>query len=196
MNLKDRIFSTSDLQSKMKIVLSPINNEMVVEDQIPFEHPFSHSLDKEQVERTPGTHDDPIRLLQSLPGVAQTREYSPQSGAIILRGAQPSESKILLDGVEVPYLYHFQQYASVIHTRLLNSVDIYPSGYGVSYGNAAGGIISVNTRRYLEEPNSWSANGNLILAGGFLSKRLKTGQLSASASLLLIPVLFFTFFFT
>jgi hypothetical protein len=139
--------------------------EIVVEAQRSSEHAFRQSLDREQVERTPGTHDDPIRLLQSLPGVATTREYGPAAGAVIMRSAAPSDSRILIDGVEVPYLFHFQQYASVIHTRMLESVDVYPSAYGASYGDSIGGIVSVRTRTTESREVRGAANLNLIMGG-------------------------------
>ena len=40
-------------------------------------HAQSYGLDTEDLERTPGGFDDPIRLIQSLPGAVGTREYGP-----------------------------------------------------------------------------------------------------------------------
>ena len=99
--------------------------EIIIESSEESLQPFRQMLDKEKVENTPGTHDDPIRLLQSLGGSNITPEYSPSAGEIILRNSEPLQSRILLDGVDIPYLYHFQQYASVIHTRMLSNVSLF-----------------------------------------------------------------------
>jgi hypothetical protein len=75
-------------------------------------------------------------VIVTVTGVAQTAEYSPSAGDLSLRGAEPGESRVYLDGVPIPYLYHFQQYASVIHTRLLDEVAVYPSTPGAAYGDS------------------------------------------------------------
>jgi len=173
-------WSIVDLQQLETLILTAEIIEMVVEDEEKISHPAYHRLDRNQVERTPGTYNDPIRLIQSLPGVAQTREYGPSAGDIILRAAKPTESVILIDGIALPYLYHFQQYASVIHTRLLDSVDMYASGYGVSYGNAAGGVVAVNTRQFRGDETMYAVNGNMIMAGGFYSQKIGDGRITVS----------------
>ncbi|MGC6508476.1 MAG: TonB-dependent receptor [Myxococcota bacterium] len=154
--------------------------EIIVEEKQEVPHAMAQVLDKELVERTAGTHDDPIRLLQSLSSVAKTREYGPSAGDVILRAAQPSENRVLLDGVELPYLYHFQQYASVIHTRLLDKVTVYPSAYGARYGDAAGGIVNVETKPSDRQKLSGAANLNLIMGGGAVSQPIKNGVLTVS----------------
>lgn len=154
--------------------------EIVVEAKREDPHTVSQTLDREKVERTPGTHDDPIRLLQSLSSVSKTREYGPNSGDIVLRAAQPSHNRLFLDGVEIPYLYHFQQYASVIHTRMLDTVSVYPSAYGASYGDAAGGIVNVQTRYMDRQIPNGASNINFIMAGGAANQPIGSGVLSLS----------------
>lgn len=142
--------------------------EIVVEAEVDSPHHARQVLDRERVEKTPGTHDDPLRLIQALPGVTMTPEYSPSGGAIALRGARPDESRVYLDGVEIPYLYHFQQYASVVHTRLLDEVAVYPSAFAANYGDATGGVVAVRTR----EPDPQQVHGgvtlNTIMGGAYV----------------------------
>jgi len=143
--------------------------EVVVEARRDEPHAAFQVLDRERVERTPGTHDDPGRLIQALGGVALTPEYSPRSGDISIRGAAPRDSRFFLDGVELPYLFHFQQYASVFHTRLLEDVSIYPSTFGSEYGDAIGGVVEANSRSP-ESADSLHAglSGNLIMGGAWV----------------------------
>ena len=174
---------SADQLVKRKIIwlrpkVAPV--EIIVEERGGDPNAFVRSLDREQVERTPGTHDDPIRLLQSLSGVATTREYTPSGGDILLRSAAPQDSRILVDGVELPYLFHFQQYASVIHTRLLDSVNVYPSGYGTMYGDAIGGIVSVNTRMADSIKPRGAVNLNMIMAGTYATVPIGDGVYSFS----------------
>jgi len=148
--------------------VEPAAPEVVVESRVDSPHGSRQVLDRERVEKTPGTHDDPIRLLQALPGVAITPEYSPTAGDVAIRGSMPFESRILLDGVEIPFLYHFQQYASVIHTRLLDEVAVYPSSTAAAYGDAVGGVVAVRTREADPAALHGGVNLNAIMAGGFV----------------------------
>ncbi len=122
-------------------------------------------LDRERVLETPGTHEDPIRLLQSLPSVTQTPEFSPTAGDIAVRGGEPGDNRFFLDGVEIPYLYHYNQYSSVFHTRMLEDLTLYPSTFGSGFGNAVGAIVDTrSTWAHPKRPHG-SVNFNLIMGG-------------------------------
>ncbi len=149
--------------------------EIVVEARSVSPHVSRPELDRERVLKTPGTHADPLRLIQALPGVALTPEYSPSAGSIAIRGSAPAESRIYLDDVELPYLYHFQEYASVIHTRLLDEVAVYPSTYGAAYGNSTGGIVRVKTREIDPVKLHGGANVNFIMGGAYLTSPVGEG---------------------
>lgn len=143
--------------------------EIVVEARREVPHVSAVVLDRERVEKTPGTYEDPIRLIQALPGVTQTREYSPGAGDIVLRSAAPSESQFYLDGVPVPYLYHFQQYASVTHTRLIDEVAVYPSTFGPAWGDATGGVVAATLREADTAKLHTGLGLSLVMGGAWLT---------------------------
>jgi hypothetical protein len=160
----------------------PAPLEVVVESRVDSPHGSFQILDRERVEDTPGTHGDPFRLVQSLPGVAQTREFSPSAGALSIRGAAPGDSKFFLDGVEIPYLFHFQEYASVFHTRLLERLEVYPSTFGAAYGNAVGGIVEAVSRPPEAERVHGGVNWSLVNGGGWVAAPVgDAGAASGSA---------------
>ena len=165
------------------LFLTPVEpTDIVVEARRPSPHVSRQILDRERVEKTPGTYEDPVRLIQALPGVAVTREYSPASGDIVLRSADPSESRFYLDGVELPTLYHFQQYASVLHTRLLDEIAVYPSTFGPAYGDAVGGIVSASSREADPERLHGGVAASFVMAGGYLTAPISdAGAVSVSA---------------
>lgn len=168
----------------VQIFLAPADAEMeiVIEARRSSPHAVRQVLDRERVEQTPGTFIDPLRLIQSLPGAVVTREYSPSAGEVVLRGSGPGESRIYFNGVELPYLYHFQQYASIVHPRLLDEVAVYPSAFNASYGDATGGVVAVTTRQAETDRIHGGVELNLITAGGYLTAPAgKRGALSVSA---------------
>src|SRR5262249_23477513 len=67
------------------------------------------------------------------------------SGQIIVWGAAPSDTRIEIDGVEIPALYHFGGVRSVVHPDLVGGVSLVPGGYGPDHGRALGGLGSVTT---------------------------------------------------
>jgi hypothetical protein len=68
------------------------------------------------------------------------------SGALVVWGAAPQDTRVYVDGVRVPRLYHDGGLRSVIHTDLVQSVDLAPGGYGAAYGGGLGGLVTVALR--------------------------------------------------
>ncbi|MFZ5476146.1 MAG: TonB-dependent receptor plug domain-containing protein [Myxococcota bacterium] len=147
----------SDAEANEEIVIEARRDPPAVSEQ---------TLDRERVLQTPGTFEDPVRLVQSLPGAAVTPEYGPQAGDVAVRGSGPGENRFLLDGIDLPYLFHFNGYSSVIHTRLLDELTLAPSTFGAPWGDATGAIV--DTRSTWERPARarGSVNLNAIMAGG------------------------------
>ena len=158
---------TPPLDKPLRIFLRPLppTPEIVVEAFQPSSDMTRHHVDAEMAYETPGTHDDSIRLVASLPGVNVQREYSPSSGEVSVRGSLPGENRYFLDGIELPYLYHYNQYASVVPSSQLSSLDLYSSGFGARFGGATGAIVSAESAAQRPDGVSGSATLNLITVG-------------------------------
>lgn len=139
--------------------------EVVVEARRDVPVVSEETLDRERVLLTPGTFEDPVRLVQSLPGVALTPEYGPQAGDLAIRGAAPWETRYLLDGIELPYLYHFNGYSSVFPARLLDELRLLPSTFGAEHGDATGAVVSTTSTWERDDSPTASANANFVMAG-------------------------------
>ncbi len=96
-----------------------------------------------EVKKIPGSQGDAVKVVQALPGVARPTFGAPQ---IVVRGAGTSDSKFLLDGVEIPLLFHYGL-KSTYNSDALESVDFYPGGFGTRYGNAIAGVIEITGRQ-------------------------------------------------
>jgi hypothetical protein len=143
----------------------PVDAEIVIEARRDPPMVTEHALDRERVEETPGTFEDPIRLVQALPGVAVTPEYSPAAGDLAIRGAGPGENRYTLDGIEIPYLYHFNGYSSVFHTRLLQELRLAPSTFDARGSGATGALVETESTWDPPERVRGSVNLNAIMAG-------------------------------
>ncbi|MCB9663284.1 MAG: TonB-dependent receptor plug domain-containing protein [Alphaproteobacteria bacterium] len=168
---------TPPLDQPLVVFLRPLSEpgEIVVEAFRPTAEVTRHHVDAEMAYETPGTFDDAVRLVQALPGVNVQREYSPSSGDVSVRGSLAGDSRFYLDGIEVPYLYHFNQYASVFPASQLDSLDLYPSGYGARYGDATGAIVEAVSKTDRPDDITGSAGINLVTVGGDLRAPLPKG---------------------
>lgn len=102
-------------------------------------------LDRQELERLPGTGGDLLRSLDVLPGVTGTSGFGAQAG-LVIRGSAPEDSKILIDGFEVPLLYHTLAQRSILPTAAIDGIEYLPGGFDVAFGRASSGIVSVTTR--------------------------------------------------
>src|SRR5688500_17194871 len=102
-------------------------------------------LDRNEVQRIPGTGNDIVRSLQAMPGVASYPLPLGSSG-VVIRGSSPQDSKVLIDDFEVPSLYHDIGFRSVVPAEAIESLEYVPGGFDVAYGRAASGIVNLTTR--------------------------------------------------
>jgi hypothetical protein len=115
-------------------------------------------LDTAAIRNQPGAGNDVLRALQSLPGVARTPFGL---GGLALRGTAPRDTKVYLDGIEVPLLYHFGGIASFLPTAAIDEVTLEPGGASVRYGRGLGGVAVVTSRTGRRD--RWRAGGELSL---------------------------------
>jgi TonB family protein len=95
-----------------------------------------------QARKVPGTQGDVLRVVENLPGVARA---AVGSGQLVVWGAAPEDTRVYVDGVRVPRLYHNGGLRSVIASDLVESVELVPGGYGAAFGRGLGGLVAVST---------------------------------------------------
>ena len=130
-------------------------------------------LQKEELVHTAGSLGDPFRVIESLPGVAQTTWPLP---FYAIRGANPGNTGFFIDGVRAPALFHFALGPSVIHPFFIQDLEFYPGGYPVEYGRYVSGIVAANTATPATDRLHVSADVRLFDAGGFAASPFDDGK--------------------
>lgn len=128
------------------------------------------ALSREEVRRIPGTFGDPLRVIENLPGLARAPFIG---GALIVRGANPQDTGVYFDGVEIPLLYHFGGLTSVVNAEFLEDISFYPGGFGPYYGRATAGIVDVASRDINFDQYRGYAEVDLIDSGFFFAGPVK-----------------------
>ncbi len=133
------------LQAKYYLVIKSTNPfEVVVRTRAERREVAKIQLQRQELEKVPGTFGDPVRVIENLPGMGRTP--GGLGGALLVRGDRPSSTSVYLDGVDIPLLYHFGGLTSIINSQFLESIDFYPGGFGARYGEATAGVVEVHSR--------------------------------------------------
>jgi hypothetical protein len=112
----------------------------------------------QQLTTTPGALGDPLRIIESLPGVAAVAWPAP---IYAIRGSNPGNTGYFLDEVQIPMLFHLALGPSVVHPYFFGGIDFYPGGYPARYGRYVGGVVAAQTRAPPED--GWHAAADLRL---------------------------------
>lgn len=127
------------------------------------------TISMETIRRIPGTFGDPIRVVQSLPGAARAPFGT---GLLIIRGSNPEDSGVYVDGIRIPYIYHLGGFESVINPGLVSAVDYLPGGFGVQYGRGMGGVVDVTTITKWPERNKITWKTDALDSGAMIQARV------------------------
>ncbi len=143
---KDADGDSDDLEI---VIIAPTLTKQVV----------STKVDADQARRVAGTSGDVLKIVENLPGVARA---TAGSGQVVVWGAAPEDTRVYVDGMRIPLLYHFGGFRSVIHSDFVRSVELIPGGYGAQYGRGLGGLVKVDTRDPASDRLHGSAGIDLI----------------------------------
>lgn len=176
---KEKLASNETTEVVYYVLPEVVGFETVVRGERDKKEVVRRTLDREELQKVPGTFGDPVRVLQNLPGVARAPFIS---GALIVRGAAPDQTLTFLDGVEIPLLYHLGGGPSVVNAEFLDRVDFYPGGFGSRYGRAVGGVVDVATRKGASDTWHGSAKVDFLDSGFFIEAPVAPGVSVAAAA--------------
>lgn len=131
------------------------------------------TLKREEIRKIPGTGGDMVKVVTALPGVATSNELGSD---IIVRGSGPFDNTIEIDRIEVPYIFHFGAFRSVLNGDLVDSLDFQAGGFGANFGEATGGILLANTRAGRKDRIGGAIDVNVAMAEGFIEGPLAGGK--------------------
>ncbi|HYG66196.1 MAG TPA: TonB family protein, partial [Anaeromyxobacteraceae bacterium] len=105
--------------------------------------PTLRPLTAERIRTVAGTQGDTLKVVQNLPGVAR----SPFGvGLLVVRGSDPNDTAVTLDGIPVPLLFHFGGLTSVVSSDVIEALEFQPGNFGARHGRAIGGAVELRTR--------------------------------------------------
>lgn len=139
--------------------------DVLVEADRPRKEVSRRTLEVEEIEKVPGSFGDAISVVANLPSVARP---PVGSGALIVRGSSPDDTRIAVGGIDVPLAWHFGNFRSVLPTAVIEAVDFLPGNFSPAYGRAIGGYLDVRPKHLAPERAAGYLDLNAIDAGGWL----------------------------
>ncbi len=106
---------------------------------------------------------DLFRTLQLLPGVSGTNE---SSAGLVVRGSNPSQNLVLLDGFTIYHLDHFFGVFSALNSKFLKDVQIYKGGYEAKYGGRVSGVVDITGKTGNSTKPTFNFGANLVSVHG------------------------------
>lgn len=147
--------------------------EIIVTSQSPFDDVTAIAPDAASLIATPGDINDPLKALQSLPGITFSGNDLDRP---VIRGSGPGDNLFLVDGVPVENVFH-ELSDSIISPNVVRTFDLHGTAFGPQYGNAVGGVIDISLR----DPHPQNRRLNIDLSqlkSGFLFETPVTDKIS------------------
>ncbi|QTH63726.1 hypothetical protein J1N51_13555 [Psychrosphaera ytuae] len=97
-------------------------------------------LSSEKILKVPGAGNDPIKAIESLPGVVLARGFAPA-----VRGSSPNDMYYQSDDVPVGNVFHLDSF-STFHPNLIQSFELKTGAWEAEFYDAIGGVIDTRLR--------------------------------------------------
>jgi len=152
----------------------------------------SMGLNGAEVKRSPGSVQDMQRIVQNLPGVANSND---QTNELIVRGGAPDENLTVMDYIEIPTTNHYpNQFNSggpinMVNVDMIEDLRFSTGAFPANYGDKLSSVMDISLREGDKERTvAGEAGFNMagigtLIEGGF-AERKGTWMLSARQSLL------------
>jgi len=141
---RDRLFVEIKLQPS-KVMLEQVNVVETGSDRLgDREIEISqHSLTPKVIRSIPTARNDVFKAMRYLPGVESTEPLSP---LVSVRGSDPGENLIMLDGVTIYNPYHFMSSSGIFNMLTVKNVDLMVGGFGAEYGGRNSSVMNISTK--------------------------------------------------
>ncbi len=148
-------------------------DEVRIRARSPVAEQFSvRRLEQMDIYTDPFAAADPLRAITSLPASTNADE----SANPVLRGSAADLSQVIVNGVPIYQPVRNSQLNgignfSLFNTEILERQDLYASNPPLTYGNAAAGLVDIQTNRS-RPSNSWRAAISMANLGIFRNQQL------------------------
>jgi hypothetical protein len=99
-------------------------------------------LTPKMIQSIPTAGKDVFAAVKYLPGIDRTEPFSP---LYTVRGGDPGENAVMLDGVMIYNPYHSSITSGIFNTMTIKNVDLLVGGFGAEYGGRNSSVMYITT---------------------------------------------------
>lgn len=100
-------------------------------------------VSRDEIQSLPGGGEDALAAVRSMPGIGQAPPTA--GGRLVIRGAAPEDTRLTIDGISVPFVYHSFNNTTILPVSSIAGIEYTPGAYGVEEGRATGGVVALVT---------------------------------------------------
>ena len=162
-------FAQTDDTEKQDLTENDASSEAIRLDPIPvevqrLEKKSRHTFSGRAIRSAMGSGGDPIRVLNSLPSVGLLNDFV---GILSVRGGGPEDNLYYFDRLPLGYPYHLQGLVSTVNAEVIESIEVYPGGYGAEFGSDSQAVIDIHSRTKTDTPFAGTVNFNPVYGQAF-----------------------------
>ncbi|MEM6336331.1 MAG: carboxypeptidase-like regulatory domain-containing protein, partial [Bacteroidota bacterium] len=129
---------------------------------------------------TPDVSGDLAAYLTTLPGIVTTGD---QGGQVYVRGGEPTQNLVLLDGITVYQPFHVLGFFSAFPSDIVNRATLHAGGFRSRYGGRLSSVLDVSARNGNKRQYAGAVSVSPFLTGARIEGPIDTeGQISFLAS--------------
>lgn len=135
----------------------------------------------DDIERVPapGVAGDLASYLTALPGVVTSGD---QGGQFFIRGGEPTQNLVLLDGMLIYQPFHVLSFYSSFPTDVIREADVYAGGFGARYGGRLSSVVDISSRNGNKQQYTGVATASPFVASAQVEGPVQRGTVSFLAS--------------
>ncbi len=162
---KDIYMDAGGFLREILVIGNPVvkNQEFLVKKK----NDASHKIDVEKVNDLPSFfgEENVLSYLQLIPG---TSSNGVLGSNLNIRGSEPEQNLILLDGIPVYNNLHFFGLVSIFDKNMVKSVDAYTHGFSALYGGKLSSIMDIRMKEGDKNNYHAQASVGLLSLKGFV----------------------------
>ncbi len=159
LELEERLSLREALEVVYRLRPPPAAEEIVVYGERQREELSRQVFSGAELRGIPGSFGDPVRALQSLPGVARPQGLE---GDIVVRGAEGINTGFYVDEMPVPFLFHMLVGKSVVNPAFIDDVEFFAGGMPSRFGEVTQAAVNVRTDVDAPEGRTREVDANLL----------------------------------
>ncbi|MCD8532673.1 MAG: hypothetical protein LRY66_15310 [Saccharospirillaceae bacterium] len=129
-------------------------------------------ISTEKLLKIPGSGNDPLRAIESLPGVTFS---GGRTSAPAVRGSSPDDNAYIIDFIPVGYIFHTDS-SSILSDNVVEDFTLETAAFPAQYNNATGAVIDATSRSPYYDRSQFIIDASLLKAGVFIEQPISENQ--------------------